>query len=41
MTGCRSSDLFHVAAAVDMQAVQFLTYDARQKKMAQAAGLMV
>ena len=39
MIGCRSSDLFHIAAAVEMEAELFLTYDARQKKMAQAAGL--
>lgn len=41
MTGCRSSDLFHIAAAVEMEAELFLTCDARQKKMAQAAGLKV
>jgi hypothetical protein len=40
-TGCRSSDLFHIAAAVEMAAELFLTYDVRQKKMAQAAGLKV
>jgi len=41
VTGCRSSDLFHTAAAVEMEAEMFLTYDARQKLMAQAAGLKV
>jgi len=41
MIGCRSSDLFHIAAALEMEAELFLTYDARQKKMAQAAGLKV
>jgi predicted nucleic acid-binding protein len=39
--GCRSSDLFHIAAAVEMEAELFVTFDARQKKMAQAAGLKV
>jgi predicted nucleic acid-binding protein len=39
--GCRSSDLFHVAAAVELGAEQFLTFDERQKKMAKAAGLTV
>lgn len=41
MIGCRSSDLFHIAAALEMEAELFLTYDARQKGMAQAAGLKV
>jgi len=40
-TGCRSSDLFHIAAALEMGTELFLTYDARQKKMALAAGLEV
>ncbi len=39
--GCRSGDLFHVAAAVELGADHFLTFDDRQKKMAQAAGLAV
>lgn len=39
--GCRSSDLFHVAAALEWKADQFLTFDERQKKMARAAGLTV
>jgi predicted nucleic acid-binding protein len=39
--GCRSSDLFHIAAAAVMEADQFVTYDARQKEMARAAGLKV
>lgn len=39
--GCRSSDLFHVAAAMDWGADCFLTFDGRQKKMAKAAGLTV
>jgi predicted nucleic acid-binding protein len=39
--GCRSADLFHVAAAMDWGADRFLTFDERQKKMAKAAGLLV
>ena len=39
--GCRSSDLFHVAAAVELDCDQFLTFDERQRKMARAAGLSV
>jgi hypothetical protein len=38
---CGSSDLFHIAAAIEWSADQFLTFDARQKKMAEAAGLAV
>lgn len=37
--GCRSADLFHVAAALEWGADRFLTFDERQKKMAKAAGL--
>ena len=37
--GCRSGDLFHIAAAVAWGADHFLTFDERQKKMAKAAGL--
>jgi predicted nucleic acid-binding protein len=39
--GCRSADLFHIAAAVEWGADYFLTFDERQKKMARAAGLAV
>ena len=39
--GCRSADLFHVAAAVELGCDQFLTFDERQRKMAKAAGLSV
>ncbi|MDB6021391.1 MAG: hypothetical protein JWQ04_1248 [Pedosphaera sp.] len=39
--GCRSGDLFHVAAAVVLDAELFLTFDARQRQMAEAAGLAV
>jgi predicted nucleic acid-binding protein len=37
--GCRSGDLFHVAAAIELGASHFLTFDDRQRRMAQAAGL--
>jgi predicted nucleic acid-binding protein len=39
--GCRSSDLFHIAAALEQGMDHFLTFDERQKKMAKAAGLTV
>lgn len=39
--GCRSADLFHVAAARTLGCDTFLTFDARQKAMAVAAGLTV
>ena len=39
--GCRSGDLLHVAAAVELNFELFLTFDERQKKMAKAAGLTV
>jgi predicted nucleic acid-binding protein len=39
--GCRSGDLFHIAAAVEWGADHFLTFDERQKKMAKAVGLTV
>jgi len=39
--GCRSSDLFHIAAAMEWGADHFLTFDERQKKMAIAAGLAI
>lgn len=41
LIGCRSSDLFHVAAAVEWRADHFLTFDERQKKIARAARLAV
>ncbi|HXP60773.1 MAG TPA: hypothetical protein VN829_09790 [Dongiaceae bacterium] len=37
--GCRSADLFHVAAACQLGCAQFLTFDQRQAAMAEAAGL--
>ncbi len=39
--GCRSGDLLHIAAAVELHFDHFLTFDDRQKKMAKAAGLTV
>ena len=39
--GCRSADLFHVAAAVEFGADLFLSFDERQRKMAKAAGFTV
>lgn len=39
--GCRSGDLLHVAAAVELNFELFLSFDDRQKKMAKAAGLTV
>ena len=39
--GCRSGDLFHVAAAMEFDADLFLTFDDRQRKMAKAARLTV
>ena len=39
--GCRSADLFHIAAAIEWGADHFLTFDERQKTMAKAADLAV
>ncbi len=39
--GCRSTDLFHVAAATGAGCKTFLTLDDRQAAMAEAAGLTV
>jgi predicted nucleic acid-binding protein len=39
--GCRSADLFHVAAALELGCDTFLTLDERQTAMAEAAGLTV
>ena len=40
-TGARSGDLVHVASAVVLEARLFLTFDARQAKLARRAGLKV
>lgn len=37
--GCRAFDVFHVAAAVHLGASRFLSFDARQRTLARAAGL--
>jgi predicted nucleic acid-binding protein len=39
--GCRSSDLFHVAAALDLGLEDFLTFDEKQRQMARTVGLNV
>jgi predicted nucleic acid-binding protein len=39
--GCRSADLFHVAAAKELGCETFLTFDEKQASMAKAAGLSV
>jgi predicted nucleic acid-binding protein len=39
--GHRGFDILHVAAALEMGAGQFLTFDANQKKLAEAEGLEV
>jgi hypothetical protein len=39
--GCRSADLFHVAAATEAGYDTFLTLDDRQRSLAKAAGLTV
>lgn len=39
--GLRSFDLFHVGAAVELQAKHFITCDIRQAALAKAAGLKV
>jgi predicted nucleic acid-binding protein len=39
--GTRSFDIFHVAAALELSAAHFLTFDLRQAELARAAGLAV
>lgn len=39
--GCRSADLFHVAACRQLGCSTFLTFDHKQTAMAKAAGLIV
>jgi len=39
--GHRGFDLLHVAGALEMNASQFLTFDANQKALAEAEGLVV
>lgn len=39
--GARSLDLLHVGAAVSIGAKEFLTFDVRQRALAEAAGMRV
>ncbi len=39
--GHRGFDILHVASALKMKATHFLTFDANQKKLAEAEGLVV
>lgn len=39
--GCRTLDLLHVASALELDASEFLSFDHRQRQVAQAAGLKV
>ena len=39
--GNRSMDILHVATAIELGAKEFLTFDGRQKKLAEAEGLVV
>jgi predicted nucleic acid-binding protein len=39
--GHRGFDMLHVAAATQLKARQFLTFDANQKKLAESEGLIV
>jgi len=38
--GHRSIDILHVATAIELGAREFLTFDANQKKLAEAEGLV-
>ena len=39
--GCRALDMFHVATALHLGSREFLTFDANQRKLAEAEGLTV
>lgn len=39
--GCRGFDILHVATALHLGATEFLTFDSRQKQLAEAEGLSV
>ena len=41
MLGTRAADVLHVAAAVELRANGFFTFDRQQRQMAEAAGLAV
>ncbi len=40
-SGHRSMDILHVATAIELGVKKFLTFDANQKKLAEAEGLVV
>jgi predicted nucleic acid-binding protein len=40
-TGHRLADILHMATALQLGAAQFLTFDAKQKQLAEAEGLLV
>lgn len=40
-SGHRAMDILHVATAIEIGAQEFLTFDANQKKLAEAEGLIV
>ncbi len=39
--GCRTLDILHVATALQLTPESFITYDARQRALARAAGLSI
>lgn len=39
--GCRAFDILHVATALHLGAAEFLTFDAKQRKLAEREGLLV
>ena len=39
--GCRAFDILHVATALHLGAAEFLTFDGKQRKLAEAEGLRV
>lgn len=41
LQGHRGFDILHVAAALQLQAAEFLTFDANQRRLASAEGLLV
>jgi len=41
MTGARSLDIMHIAAALSIKAEKFLTVDGRQTEVARLAGLTI
>lgn len=41
LLGCRSMDILHVAAAITLGSTRFVTFDKRQNRLAEKAGLKV